>query len=203
MPMADYAQLQDSIKGWLWDREDLAGRVPDFIAMAEADFNDELRIAPMEVSATVTLTNGAGPLPNDYLAWRRVLSQDSPNRVLEFADPAWAEDHYMAWGTEPAWHFTISGSTIKTYPTSVANLTLLYYQKIPALSSSNVTNWLLTRKPQVYLYGSPVHAAPFLDDDDRLQTYGALRKVALDSLRGTDVIARYGKAVQRPPGATP
>jgi hypothetical protein len=26
--------LQDSIKGWLWDREDLAGRVPDFITMA-------------------------------------------------------------------------------------------------------------------------------------------------------------------------
>ena len=27
-----------------------------------------------------------------------------------------------------------------------------------------------------------MHAAPFLDDDDRLQTYGAMRKVAIDSL---------------------
>jgi hypothetical protein len=203
MAMADYAQLQDSIKGWLWDREDLAGRVPDFIAMAEQDFNDELRVGQMEVSATVTLTNGAGPLPNDYLQWRRVLSQDSPNRVLEFADPAWAEDHYMARTAEPAWHFTIVGSTIKTYPTSVANLTLMYYQKIPPLSSSNLTNWLLSRKPQAYLYGSLVHAAPFLDDDERLTTYGALRKVALDSLRSTDIMGRYGKAVQRPPGVTP
>jgi hypothetical protein len=201
--MADYAQLQDSIKGWLWDREDLAGRVPDFIAMAEADFNDELRVAQMEGSANIVLTNGAAPLPTDYLTWRRVMSQDSWARVLEFADPAWAEDHYGVRVEEPSWHFTIMGSTIKTYPSSVANLTLDYYKKIPALSSSNVTNWLLTRKPQVYLYGSLVHAAPFLDDDDRLQTYGALRKVALDSLRGTDVIARYGKAVQRPPGATP
>lgn len=203
MPMADYAQLQDSIKSWLWDREDLAGRVPDFIVMAEADFNDELRVAQMEVSVTVTLTNGAGPLPVDYLAWRRVLSQDSPVRKLEFADPSWAEDHYMAQTGAPAWHFTISGSTITTYPMSPANLTLLYYQKIPALSSSNLTNWLLTRKPQAYLYGALVHAAPFLDDDDRLQTYAALRKVALDSLQGTDMVGRYGKAVQRPPGATP
>jgi hypothetical protein len=203
MALADYAQLQDAIKGWLWDREDLAGRVPEFITFAEADFNDELRVGQMELSATVTLTNGVGPLPNDYLAWRRVMTQDSPVRVLEFADPAWAEDHYVARAAEPAWHFTISGSTIKTYPTSVPNLTLLYYQKIPSLSSSNVTNWLLTRKPQAYLYGALVHAAPFLDDDERLQTYGALRKVALDSLRETDVVGRYGKAVARPPGATP
>lgn len=203
MPLADYAQLQDAIKGWLWDREDLAGRVPEFISFAEADFNDELRVGQMELSATVTLTNGAGPLPADYLAWRRVMTQDNPVRVLEFADPAWAEDHFMAQATSPSWHFTISGSTISTYPRSVPNLTLLYYQKIPPLSSSNLTNWLLTRKPQAYLYGALVHAAPFLDDDERLQTYGALRKVALDSLRGTDIVGRYGKAVQRPPGATP
>jgi hypothetical protein len=203
MALADYAQLQDAIKGWLWDREDLAGRVPEFIAFAEADFNDELRVGPMELSATVTLTNGAGPLPSDYLAWRRVMTQDSPVRVLEFADPAWAEDHFTARAAEPAWHFTISGSTIKTYPTSVPNLTLLYYQKIPPLSSSNVSNWLLTRKPQAYIYGALIHAAPFLDDDDRLQTYAALRKAALASLRDADVVGRYGKAVQRPPGATP
>lgn len=204
MAMADYAQLQDAFKTWLWDREDLAGRAVDCIAMAEADFNDELRIAQMEVSAPITLTNGVGPLPADYLAWRRVITDDSRSRVLEFADPAWAEDHYMGPDVPGlSWHFTITGSTIKTYPSSVPNLMLLYYQKIPALSASNPTNWLLTRKPQVYLYGALVHAAPFLDDDERLQTFGALRKVALDSLRQSDTLGRYGKAVQRPPGATP
>jgi hypothetical protein len=203
MAMSDYAQLQDAIKGWLWDREDLSGRVPEFIAMAEADFNDELRVAQMEVSVPITLTNGIGPLPTDYVAWRRVLTQDMPVRVLEWADPAWAEDHYYAMAPQPSWHFTVTGNQIKTYPTSVPNLTLLYYQRIPPLSSSNLTNWLLARKPQAYLYGSLVHAAPFLDDDDRMQVYAAMRKVALDSLRLTDTVGRYGKAVQRPPGSTP
>ena len=204
MALADYAQLQDAFKTWLWDREDLAGRAVDCIAMAEADFNDELRVAQMEVSVPITLVNGEGPLPADYLAWRRVITDDSRSRVLEFADPTWAEDHYQGPDVpSPSWHFTITGSTIKTYPTSVPNLKLLYYQKIPTLSSSNPTNWLLTRKPQAYLYGALVHAAPFLDDDERLQTFGALRKVALDSLRQSDTFGRYAKAVQRPPGATP
>ena len=203
MAIADYAQLQDSLKAWLWDREDLAGRVPDFVSMCEADLNDELRVAQMEGSAVVTLTNGSGPLPADYLQWRRVMTQDSPVRVLEYADPAWAEDHFQGSPASLSWFFTIVWTTIQTYPTSIPNLTLSYYKKIPALSSSNVTNWLLARKPQVYLYGSLVHAAPFLDDDDRLQTYGALRKVAIESLTGSDRLARYGKSVQRPPGATP
>jgi hypothetical protein len=129
MALGDYAQLQEAIKGWLWDREDLAGRVPEFIAMAEADFNDQIRVAQMEVSATVTLTNGAGPLPNDYIAWRRVLTQDNPVRVLEWANPGWAEDHYIAAVSGLAWHFTITGTTIRTYPAAIPNLTLLYYQR--------------------------------------------------------------------------
>jgi hypothetical protein len=139
MALADYAQLQDAIKGWLWDREDLAGRVPEFIAMAEADFSDELRVAQMEVSATITLTNGIGPLPNDYVAWRRVLTQDNPVRVLEWADPAWAEDHYYAIAPQPSSHFTVTGSTIKTYPTSVLQLDAVLSADSAASASNPAT----------------------------------------------------------------
>jgi hypothetical protein len=54
---------------------------------------------------------------------------------------------------------------------------LLYLAKIPALSDSNTSNWLLSEAPDVYLYGSLVHSAPYLQEDDRLgvwaQLYGA------------------------------
>ena len=85
-------------------------------------------------------------------------------------------------GTSPS-----PATTIKTYPSSVPNLTLLYYQTDSAAlveQPQPTGSWL--RKPQAYLYGSLVHAAPFLDDDDRMQVYAAMRKVALDSLRLTD-----------------
>ncbi len=204
MALSTYQQLQDSIVGWLWDRSDLAGRVPDFIALAEADFNSDLRVAAMEASASITLTSGSGSLPSDYLAWRRVLTQDSPARVLEWAEPNWAADYYIGQtAAAPSNHFTIIGTTIKTYPTSSANLTLQYYQKIPALASNTSGNWLLTRAPAVYLYGALMHAAPFLDDDDRLRTWGTLRNEAVAALKMQDSQARYSKAAARIKGYTP
>jgi hypothetical protein len=48
-----------------------------------------------------------------------------------------------------------------------ADLTLLYWQKIPALSDSNQTNWVLDRYPDLYLYASLRHAAALLPKDDR------------------------------------
>jgi hypothetical protein len=49
---------------------------------------------------------------------------------------------------------------------------MIYYGKIPALTDSNTTNWLLTKAPDVYLYGALTHAAPFLMDDQRISVFG-------------------------------
>lgn len=200
MALTTYTELQDGVKRWLWDREDLASRIPEFIALAESDFNDELQVGDMEATTTITLTSGSGSLPADYLIWRRVIDNIQPNCPLEWADPNWADDRYYALGNIPAptRFFTVIGNTIKTYPSCANNLTLTYYQKIPPLSVSNPSNWLLARKPGVYLYGALMHAAPFLDDDERAQTWGALRKVEMDSLEARDVMSRYARASCKP-----
>jgi len=197
MALQTYAQLQEGVRKWLWDREDLSARIPEFIALAESDFNDELSVGDMETTATVVLTNGSGPLPADYLIWRRVVDLSNPNCALEWADPNWADDRYLpqSGAAAPSRFFTIIGSTIKTYPPSQSTLNLTYYQKIPPLTPTNPTNWLLTRKPGIYLYGALMHAAPFLDDDERTQTWGALRKVEMDSLEARDVMSRYARPV--------
>jgi hypothetical protein len=166
--------------------------------MAESDFNDELRLAQMEVSTPITLTNGIGTLPADYIAWRRVLTQDNPVRVLEWADPSWAEDHYYAIAPQPSWHFTITGSTLKTYPTSVPNLTLLYYQRIPPLSS----NQQLAAGPQtaslfLRLWFMPPRSWMMMTDAGRGNAQGRNGLAAADRLRGP-----LWQGVQRPPGST-
>jgi predicted ATPase len=50
-------------------------------------------------------------------------------------------------------------------------LDLDYYQRIPSLTTSNTTNWLLADAPHVYLYTSLLHATPFLMDDARYQVF--------------------------------
>ena len=56
---------------------------------------------------------------------------------------------------------------------------LMYYAKIPTLSDSAETNWLLTHHPDIYLYGALLHSAPYLKEDERAQTWAALYTAAV------------------------
>ena len=55
MALGTFTELKDAIADWL-DRSDLTARIPDFIALAEARINRELRIRPMEVRSTMYAT---------------------------------------------------------------------------------------------------------------------------------------------------
>ena len=74
---------------------------------------------------------------------------------------------------------------------------LLYYQKIPALSASNTTNWLLTAHPDVYLYGALMQSAPYLDDDQRMQVWSTLYGNAVQAVNQESEKARYSGAGMR------
>lgn len=202
MAISTYSELQDSIKRWI-DRDDLSGQIADAIALHEGWLNSNLRVAQMEASATITLTSGAGTLPTDYLQWRRVRSNASPVRDLEYAEPSWIAEHYPDTASELADYFTIIGSTISTAPPSTADILLDYYQKIPALADNTSGNWLLSRAPGVYLWGTCLQLAPFIDDDARIGTWGKLLDREVQALQGSDVLARYGRSVARTRGVTP
>jgi hypothetical protein len=99
--------------------------------------------------------------------------------------------------------FDIVGDNITTYPSSTATIDLEYYTKIPALSDSNTTNWLLTKAPLVYLYGSLIAAEPFMMDDARATTYGVLFSKSIKGLMHTDVMSRFARISARVRGQTP
>lgn len=205
MPLTTLVEQQDAVKRWLWDRDDLSAMYADFVTLCEAKLNNNLRVWQMETSTSVTLSSGTGSLPSDYLAWRRVNSSDNPVRQLEWLEPNAAEYNYFAnTAAGIAEHFTITGSTIRTFPpASGSSLTLLYYQKIPSLLTNASGNWVTARSPGLYLYGTLLQAAPFLDDDERAQTWGLLYSSELQDLKGADKAARYSKPVMRVSGATP
>ncbi len=69
--------------------------------------------------------------------------------------------------------YTSLGLLLEVGPTPDQTYTaeLAYYQKIPPLSSG--PNWLILKNPDLYLYGSLLHSAPYLQDDSRVQTWVA------------------------------
>lgn len=201
MPLSTYAEIQEAITDAIW-RDDLSGKAADAIVLFEEWCNNNLRVAQMETSATVTLTSNVGALPSNYLQWRRVRSNASPIRLLKWADPDWVAQNYPDTATEDASFFTIIGTNISTAPPSTPDILLDYYRTIPDLAT-NSTNWLLTRSPSAYLYGSLKHLAVMIDDDARVATFDGLLKEAMAGLMSADVLSRHGRAVARVAGVTP
>jgi hypothetical protein len=209
MALASYADLKAAVASWV-DREDsdFAARVPDFIALCEQRLNyggadgAGLRVAEMEKTAALTAdANGKLILPADYLEFRS-MQPGTPGYDALALGGIDATSGFVPTGGVPA-RTSITGNVVSTYPRANAPVTVTYYAKIPALSDSNPTNWLLTKAPGVYLYGSLLESAPFESDDARMQSWLALYQSAIAGLKATDAGARFANATVRVRSCTP
>lgn len=71
---------------------------------------------------------------------------------------------------------------------------LTYIERVPPLSDSNPTTWLMTTEPGLYLYGALIEASPYLNDDGRVQVWAAQFKSIMDGMKREDDSARYGNS---------
>lgn len=189
MAITDYASLQDSVANWL-HRADLTAIIPDFIALAEAKLASDIDARPMDISVTLACTAGNPlvALPADMLEMRRLLLVSDPSVVLKYATPDQiAADYPLSLASRPS-VFAVLGSNLQLapIPDSDYSLSLDYKQRIPALSGSNTTNWLLTAFPNVYLYGALCAAQPFIVDDERLAVFRSLYQEAVAGVNAID-----------------
>lgn len=204
MALGTYADLQASIASWVM-RDDLTAQIPDFVALAESRINNRLRVADMETTATATLTDGAVVLPSDFLEARRIISSGTGafNTPLAFITPVEAGQIYASSAAGVPRRYTITDNLLTTYPSGGdGDVTMIYYARLPPLAIY-LTNWLLTKAPDVYLYGSLMESAPFLGDDGRLQVWAGLFDQAVSALQSTDQRSRYGNSVSRVRCPTP
>jgi hypothetical protein len=180
MAISTYTELQTAVSNWLGGRSDLTSRIPEFITLCEAKLNRELYVRQMETrSTTTTDTSDDEPefvtLPTDFQSMRRIrLSSVSGKPRLQYLSGTQADElRYGSSNTaaQPS-HFTIMGSELELIPTPDDDYTveMIYRKNIPALAD-NSTNWLLTLAPDVYLYGALLESAPYLDNDERIQTW--------------------------------
>jgi len=199
MTISDYASLLVDA-GEYSGRNDVAHLFPRFIGLAELKLNRGLRVADMEVTDTVTLTSGAGPLPADFLEAREVLNSNGiPIRAVALQQ---LTSSYMNRGGVPA-GYAIIGSTINVRPVADGDITMTYYGKIPPLMRSNPTNWLLSKAPDVYLYALVNEIAIWAKDVDSATAAQQLLALALSGLNIQDERARWGNAQVVVGGVTP
>jgi len=183
MAISTYTELKASIASWL-NRDDLTANVPDFIALAESSINNEIRHWRMETRAETSIEGQFTGIPSDWLSTIRFHLENNGTTDLRYLPRA--EMQRVRAETQdstgiPNYYGHNSGQfEVMPSPDGPYSGILLYYAKVPALSDSVATNWLLTHHPDVYLYGALLHSAPFLQEDARAQTWAALYSSAVE-----------------------
>ena len=192
MPLSTYAELQSSIGDWL-NRADLVATIPTFISMAEVAHNRQIRTRQMIKRSTATISDAFTTLPSDMLEITNAQINGSRVTPLEFVAMDQADRIREIYPAGSSKYFTIVGDTLELVPSPSSEVTveIVYYARIPALSVSNTSNWLLLNSPDLYLYGALIASAPYLRDDDRTMTWLNLYKQALGDLQIADERARF------------
>jgi hypothetical protein len=189
MALTTYTELKTSIGDWL-NRSDLTSVIPDFISLAEAQIERTLRARQMIVRANASFDAQYGAVPSDFLETKSLkLTSTNPQTPLQFLSIDALDNeaaNYTASG-KPKF-FGVVGGQFRIVPTPDSNYTteLTYYAKLTKLSSSVASNWLLASSPDIYLYGALLQAAPYLQDDARIQTWATLYERALNDLQTAD-----------------
>ena len=182
--ITSYSTLQSAIGDYL-NRADLTSQIPMFIQFVEADLNTRLRCREMVVRATTTNDEEYVELPPDFLQALnlQIIGGKTPLRyvTLDEADQIKASQIYTQ-----VVAYTILDDAIELVPAPAPDdniqIEMAYYQCVPALTDTNTTNWLLSKSPDVYLYGALVHAAPFLMDDQRINTFASFYSQRVEAL---------------------
>lgn len=200
MALDTYANLKTAIADWL-DRSDLTDRIPDFIALAEARLNRELRIRPMEVRSTLTLTAGQRyfALPGGYLQMRNIQLNTNPVTPLEYITPEMLDRLYGSNTSGKPKAYSLIGDEIQLAPIPDTDYTLevAYYEKFTPLSTDVTTNWLTENAPDVLLYGALVEAEPFIKNDERMPLWLNAYKEAIDKIQKADDRDRHSGSQMR------
>jgi hypothetical protein len=205
MAITNWATLKSAVQTYV-ARSDttFVNQIPLFVSNAEERifhgvgmpvdplFSEPLRADEMLTATTLAMTSGAGTIPADCLAVRR-LDRDSDTIGIQPLSPdafamrvAHNDSGRIRW-------YTIEGRTIKTAPGGyTGNINILYYARPTGISEANTTNVVLTARPMLYLYGTLLEAFTFINADDKAQKYLAMFRSLMSGVNRTAVAIEYG-----------
>ena len=200
MAITTYAELKTSITDFL-NRDDLDTVAPTFISLAEADLQRRVRHWRGEKRSTAEIDTQYSAIPADFLEAIRFYITGGDTRPLELISQSELLNRKfrnLNTSGQPA-YYAITAGEIEVYPVPDATYTseLYYNARVPALSDTTTTNWLLEYYPDAYLYGSLVHSAPYLKEDARLQTWAALYQSAVDAINTESESSKFGGSGRR------
>ncbi len=189
MAIGTYSELQTAVANWL-DRSDLTERIKEFIDLAEARINRNLRIRAMETVATGTLTAGTREynLPTGYIQAKEFHLTTDPLTPLSYVTPELMTRIWAGSTQNKPRTFTFIGDKFRLGPNPDAAYTysMLYFKSFDELTDAAPSNWVIVNAPDLLLYACLLEAEPFLMNDERIPIWAAGYKQALDDIQLQD-----------------
>ena len=197
----DYASLQSAVASWL-ARADLTGSIPDLIQMAELRIQDDVEAVDQLLTVDFTPSAGQYQLPTDYDEVVS-LSYVSGGQYNPIFPMTLSDGQRMDTAALPVGYFitAVAAPFNPDLPPTVflqivggsdQECRLTYKKAFPALSVTNTTNWMLLQRPNIYLYATLLEAAPFLQDDARIQVWAAGYQTAMEAFNRKGMSKRFG-----------
>lgn len=193
MSISTATELKSAFDNW-GDRAgdtSVTGRYDEFIVLAEAYMQRELKLLEFEGTASITITAGVGTLPTDYLGMRSIYWDGDTDRLLQYITPAEFDRLRNESGSTS--FYTISGTTIRTSPPEDGTAKATYNAKFTALAT---TNTLLTTHPDVYLYGGLRQLSIYVRDDADAAKYTALLNECVRSIQVNNAQRKFAGPLQ-------
>lgn len=187
MALANYSDLTSAISTWM-NKNNLSGVAADFITLAEAHLNREVRIRQNMTTTQLSLVQGNSSvaLPSDFLE----------DIELNYDDASWALnkgsfddiDRMLTSNAGPArpalYAIGLSSIVFEVESDAAYTLNLRYYKKWAI--ASDTTNWLLTNAPDAYLFGAQAEAAFFQHNYNLYNLCVSRREAAIFGVRRAD-----------------
>lgn len=211
MALATYAALKIEVADEL-NRTDLSDTtLTRWIALAEeqaeARLMEEGPVRQMMLRSDSTINSEFIALPTDFLGARAFYLTDSL-KALTLADPEEIVRRKTLYPNETGdpQIYSVVGSEFQFWPWISGGSysgELTYWQKIPVLSDSNTSNWLLASYKSAYFYGALAQSGGYLSKD--VSGYIAAFQTVLELIIRADKLARTSTHLAISPiiGGTP
>jgi hypothetical protein len=176
MAITTYAELKSALANFS-ERADLTTRIPEFISLAHAQINRDLRDHPrmQKRDTAFSIATEYVDTPTDFSELRSMYLNTSPRAELSIQYDNWVSANT----SDQPRYVTVTGSTagggesfrFGPPPDTTYTATMEYIAKLTAMSADSDHNWVLDNHPGAYLYGSLIHLAAYLSDAARAAGY--------------------------------
>jgi len=182
--IADYDTLIAEVKAWCARSDStFSARMPVFVGLAEQRmyyghgepgdqlYSQPLRSKSMETSGTVTMTDGAGTLPDTCIDLR-TITRSGDQIGLSYCPPtAWKLQNEIAVSGEKPYYYTVEGSTLKVTPSYTGDLSITYYRKYDPVGTGNKTGAMIVEHGLLYFQAVMYEAMAFQQETEIAVAY--------------------------------